>query len=136
MSLRDELQNIYHRHGYLTPHTVIEAASPPDHPLHGQFEWDDTVAGPLYRLDQARDLIRSFTVRYRRPNSEVDETVRFYHSVRTETGHVYHSLDDIRESEFLTKLVVIEAERRWRDLYNQFAHLAEFLEIVKADIAV
>lgn len=136
MSLREELQSIYEEHGYLTPRNVVEAAMPSDHPLHGRFVWDDTVAGPLYRLDQARDLIRSFTVRYRKADSEVEETVRFYHSVRTETGQVYRSLDDIQQSEFLQKLVLVEAERRWRELYAQFAHLAGFLELVKEDIAV
>lgn len=136
MSLRNELQSIYEQTGFLTAQVVVDAAVPEDSPLHDRFEWDDSIAGPLYRLEQARDLIRSFTVRYRQPNSETEETVRFYHSVREESGQVYRSLDDIKESEFLTKLVLNEAERAWRDLLAKYGHMAEFLEVVKADIAV
>lgn len=136
MSLRAELETIYAQQGFLTPQMVVDAGTPEDHPLHARFEWDDTVAGSLYRLDQARDLIRSFTIRYRKADSEVEETVRFYHSVRTETGQVYRSLDDIQQSEFLQKLVLVEAERRWRELYAQFAHLEGFLNLVREDVAV
>lgn len=45
--------------GNLTPDAVVEAARPKAHPLHHRFEWDDSVAGHKYRLDQARALIRT-----------------------------------------------------------------------------
>lgn len=136
MSLRNELQTVYEQNGFLTPQVLVEAAIPESHPLHGRFEWDDKIAGPLYRLNQARELIQSVKVRYRKPNTEEEGTVRFYHSVRADQGNVYHSVDDIKENEFLTKLLLAEAERSWRDLYARYSHLEEFLEVVKADITV
>ena len=46
----------------LIPEDVVEAARDERHVLHGYFEWDDTVAGNLYRIEQARTLIREVKV--------------------------------------------------------------------------
>lgn len=45
--------------GTITPQTVIDDAKDPASPLHEHFEWDDTKAAHAYRIDQARELIRS-----------------------------------------------------------------------------
>lgn len=45
--------------GKITPQTVLEDAQDPASPLHEHFEWDDTKAAQAYRIDQARELIRS-----------------------------------------------------------------------------
>lgn len=42
----------------LRPSEVVAAATDESSPLHGQFEWDDGIAGHEYRLGQARQLIR------------------------------------------------------------------------------
>lgn len=47
--------------GKLTPETVVEAAKDVKNPLHDEFEWDDTVAGHLFRVEHARKLMRSVT---------------------------------------------------------------------------
>lgn len=54
-----ELGRIADAHGRLDPEDVVRAAADDDSPLHARFEWDDTRAGHLYRLEQARALIRS-----------------------------------------------------------------------------
>jgi hypothetical protein len=48
--------------GRLTPDAVVAAAVDPDSPLHSHFVWDDSEAADLYRIDQARTLIRSVRV--------------------------------------------------------------------------
>ena len=45
--------------GKITPDAVVDSARNPHSPLHPCFEWDDSIAGDLYRLGQARELIRS-----------------------------------------------------------------------------
>jgi hypothetical protein len=50
--------------GRLTPDAVVAAARPEDHPLHEHFEWNDSEAGKRYRIEQARQLIRSVTVEF------------------------------------------------------------------------
>ena len=48
--------------GRLDPNRVIEVAADTESPLHGCFEWDDSVAGQKWRLEQARELIREIRV--------------------------------------------------------------------------
>jgi hypothetical protein len=59
---RQALLELEDEHGRLTPELVVKAAAAPDHPLHSEFEWNDSVAAQRFRLAQARTLIRS--VRY------------------------------------------------------------------------
>lgn len=47
------------RDGRLSAEEVVAFARDPSNVLHGEFEWDDVVAGHRYRLDQARRLIRT-----------------------------------------------------------------------------
>ena len=53
-----ELKAIEDRRGRLTPHQVVEAAESEDSALHDCFEWDDTIAGAAYRVEQARELLK------------------------------------------------------------------------------
>lgn len=48
--------------GRLTADMVLKDAKKQSSPLHGEFEWDDAVAGHKYRLEQARDLIAGHKV--------------------------------------------------------------------------
>lgn len=44
------------------PEELVQLASEEDNPCHDYFEWDDSAAAHEYRLNQARRLLRSFTV--------------------------------------------------------------------------
>lgn len=46
----------------LTPTDVVEDAADDRSPLHALFEWDDGEAARQYRLDQARNVIRTIEV--------------------------------------------------------------------------
>lgn len=48
--------------GRLTPKALVDESRPDDAPLHGCFEWNDTVAAEMYRQTQAAYLIRSVEV--------------------------------------------------------------------------
>lgn len=50
--------------GRLTPRAVVEAARDPNSPMHACFEWDDSVAGDKWRIEQARRLIRTVRIVY------------------------------------------------------------------------
>jgi hypothetical protein len=42
----------------ITPRSLWESARDADHPLHDEFEWDDSVAAAAHRDEQARRLLR------------------------------------------------------------------------------
>ena len=46
----------------LIPEDVVKAAESPTHVLHDAFEWDNSIAGHNWRLEQARVLIREVKV--------------------------------------------------------------------------
>lgn len=48
--------------GGLTPKRLVEASRDEQAPLHAEFEWDDTVAGELYREQQAQTLIQHLVI--------------------------------------------------------------------------
>ncbi len=62
--LQSEIQKIYDEHGEVTPSLVLKKAKLKRNPMHSLFEWDDTIAGNEYRLDQSRRFIRQVTIIY------------------------------------------------------------------------
>lgn len=50
----------------ITPQNVLNLAKNEDSEIHNDFEWDDSIAGEKYRLQQARTMIQNFVI-------EVDE---------------------------------------------------------------
>jgi hypothetical protein len=134
MSLRDQLQQIYDQHGQLTPALVVDEARDENHPLHSRFQWDDAVAGESWRRQQAHELIRSVRVVYKEADDKSGEkSVRAYHAVPTENGHVYEPVDKILADDFATKLVLQAMERDWKDLKRRYEGFQEFRKMVRRD---
>ena len=46
----------------LTPSSFVEASRDPKSPTHTMIEWRDDVAAEAYRLEQAKNIIRSIVV--------------------------------------------------------------------------
>ena len=44
-------------HGVIQPRVLVDEARDPTHPLHNEFEWDDTLAAEAWREEQARHII-------------------------------------------------------------------------------
>lgn len=57
-----EMERLRRKHR-LTGEDLLEVARPESSPIHGAFEWDDSVAGEEYRLIQARNLCRAIAVK-------------------------------------------------------------------------
>ena len=138
MQLRDHLQAIADDHdGVLTPAIVVEAASEPAHPLHDRFDWDDTVAAERWRLAQGGALIRKAMVRYREATAtEAAGDVRAWVNTLDAQGQrVYRPIHDVAGDDFASALLLREAEREWQALHRRYGHLAEFVAMVRGDVA-
>jgi hypothetical protein len=135
MSLRDELQKIYESRGSLTPSIVLDEARDPAHPLHSRFMWDDTDAAESWRRHQAQDLIRSVRVRYAEAtDKEPARSVRAFHAVRREDGHVYEPAEKVAEDPFTKRLVLADMQRDWLALKRRYEQFAEFAAMVRTDL--
>jgi len=139
VTLRDALQTVYARHGKLTPQIVVdEARAAQDEAgqlLRGRLEWDDAVAGEAHRRQQAHEMIRSVRVVYREAtDKKPEQSIRAFHAVRGNEGHVYEPLDKVSADPFLSRLVMADMEREWRQLKSRWEHFREFMEMVRRDV--
>lgn len=135
MDLRGELQSIYEQHKKLTPALVVDIARDPEHPLHSRFQWNDAVAGEAWRRQQAHELIRSVRVVYREASETFPEkSVRAFHAVRKEDGHVYEPVDKVAADDFTRRLVLADMERDWKALRRRYEDFEEFTAMVRRDL--
>ena len=80
--IKDELHKIAAKaDGLLTPEAVVETAKDKQSPLHSSFEWNDGHAAELYRLDQARRIIRLAVEVVQPPNGGEPITIRSFVSL-------------------------------------------------------
>ena len=105
--------------GEVTATTVLRAARRPSSPLHPAFEWDDQRAGELYRLGQARYIVRSIRV----IEEDGGEPERVFYHVRTEKVDAYVTKvaimadDELRQAALREALAMLNAARsRYREL--------------------
>lgn len=125
--LADELAKVERDDdGRLHPEAVVEAAANKRSPLHEEFTWDDAEAGHLYRIEQARTLIRVVVVRYEEDG--IDRKLPVYINLVADRqfGGGYRPLDDVMRSADLTRQLVETAESelrgwmgRWEEMVPQ-----------------
>jgi hypothetical protein len=113
--------------GSITSKEVLEDAKKTTSPLHGYFEWDDSVAAEKYRISQAGYLLRSIEVVITRPDG-TEMQVRQYYSIKNETDEgteqKYYTLGSVLNDAEKRKQVVATAYsevKNWRERYGQYS---------------
>ena len=83
--------------GRLVPEEIVRAAESPMSPLHLCFTWDDALAGHAWRIEQARDLIRTVRVQVTTETRTIS-TVRYVHDPSLAPGEQgYVSVEGLRD---------------------------------------
>lgn len=119
--------------GMLTPAAVVDAARDEEHPLHTRFEWDDAVAGEAYRVEQARNLIRS--VKIEREDKTPSDLRAFVSISRPNTPQrEYVPTVEALEDPITRKLLLSEMRRDWETLRTRYQHMSEFADMIAASI--
>lgn len=121
--------------GILTARMIVEAASDPAHLLHSHFEWRDDVAGPKYRVQQARQLVRVIREVYVGARGH-PEQIRVFHSMPVPSapgGRAYVPLDEIKANEVMTAQLKRQMEMEWRALRRKYDHFEDFIRMVRRD---
>lgn len=118
--------------GILKPETVIEEAKPKNHPLHNDFEWDDTKAGYKYRLEQARYMIR-MCVTVVESNNQLKEYPTFVSlSVdRKKDGGGYRALVDVMSHEEHRWVLLRDALNDMTIFTSKYWHLQELSSVIE-----
>ena len=135
--LARQLEEVRDRRGELTPPAILEdvKATGKSHPLYSRFEWNNRIAGEAYRLSQAHKLIQVVELVYQNDSGEEKKT-RFYAAVSRPNTHQpnYEPVESVALDPLKRKILLQDAERRWRQLKSQFGHLSEFMDMVNADL--
>jgi hypothetical protein len=144
-----ELQKIADQPSGLRPESVVEAARPPQNPMHSAFTWDDTTAATKFRLQEAEYLIRSVIlvpddVTPEDIHAVIEDCPRAFHNVRpnisdepdpgvpnTRRGE-YMSHDDVMRDPYLRAQLIKQAMSNLAAWGRKYRHLKEFKRIVKA----
>lgn len=135
MTLREELEAIRDKHGYLDPEIVLTEASAKNHPLHGRFEWDDKIAGSAWRREQAHQLIRSVRIKYAAPDGRPKDTRAFLAVPRSDPPRPeYVPVENVMRDDFSRRIVLLQMEREWRTLQARYGDLVEFGDLVRATL--
>lgn len=119
--------------GYFTPEDVVNAARPKASPLHEYFEWNDSRAAELYRINQARKIIQCVVVRIE--GSDVREFQNVF--VKEENRRMYVHTNEARKSEALWEQVLAQALEEiyaWKRRYQNLKQLSSIMtEITKIE---
>jgi hypothetical protein len=113
---------------------VLESASDPTSPLHDEFTWDDTEAARQFRLEQARELVRSIRVTFETPERK-EVTINVMTTVA--------SLDHAQRSDYvplafamsrtdLRQEVLARAIKELESFKQKYEHLSELAEVIDA----
>jgi hypothetical protein len=82
-ALVSTLEGLYQKRKVILASDLVKEVAAKNHPLHGEFEWNNTKAAEKYRLHQARQLIASVRIRIMDDGVQVEPT-RAYVNVRPE----------------------------------------------------
>ena len=125
-----ELRSIWDQRGCLTPSLVVEEARAAGHPLHDELEWDDSVAGAEYRLQQAAAMIRSVKITLTREDRPDEE-----HKIRAWLPAKYAGPDDAKPGQYVPtedvgglqrELMLRQMRRELAALERRYRGLEEF----------
>jgi hypothetical protein len=107
--------------GLLMPSKVVEYAENPETALHGEFNWDDTEAARLYRLQQAREVIRVHVTIV----GENPQPIRAYVSLSTDRtmGGGYRAIVDVLDSSEQRAVMLMDALNELRAFKRKYDHL-------------
>jgi hypothetical protein len=131
---KQALADISERNGHISPALVVKAAKSITNPLHDYFKWDDAEAGNLFRLAQARLLIREVKldiVRRDDKKREISiETSRAYVSPPSiRGGQSYLKLSDAMDNPVLRDEMLERAKRELKALKDRYKQLDELASV-------
>lgn len=119
----------------VTPSQVVEKAESEDSELHKCFTWDDTEAAGLWRLKEAREVMRQLIV-ITRPDpeepEEQKEPVQFRLLMKNDNSHssgYKQTIVMVRDEDEYKKLLD-QAYAELRTFKNKYSMLSELKEIL------
>lgn len=130
------------RYGHIHPQIIVDEARNPKNPLHGQFMWNDREAAEKYRLDQARDMLRSIRIIQYSSSGKAEKQIAYVNvSIASESAggvesegedvSTYMAVPIVTASENLYSQVLQQAISMLSGLWRRYEFIAEASKAVK-----
>lgn len=131
ITVGEELQNIEKKHGAIKPELVVAEAKPKSSPLHEFFTWDDSEAAIQWRLDQARQVVRSVRIIHDDTPAAEQPMIRAFVSVKAADtdkfdGTGYISTTRAMKIGFYHDQVLAAAKNELEQWRRRYSDLKEF----------
>ena len=126
------MRSVREASGWYDPEEILRLAKPPSSGIHKMFQWDDTIAGHLYRVGQCRDYIRD--IRIDLVSRDGLKEIKFAVAHPEDGGYVNHVKDVLQKPrirELYLEQALIDAER-WMARYKCFKELNEVFSAIEA----
>lgn len=118
--------------GVLTAEAVVEAASDESNPLHDSFCWDNSEAAHLYRLHQARNLIRVSVTMLDVPNAMPQRVFVSLTPDREVEGGGYRALTAVMSDAEMRAQLLMDAQAEMEVFERKYNALVELAEVFAA----
>ena len=129
MTWQEALRDIESRNGILNAEDVVSEAKNKKSPLHSKFTWDDTVAGKLYRIHQARNLIRVYVEILPEAEDGIEHNV--FVSLREDRyeGGGYRTIVNVMQDDCLRQKLLNDAKQELQYFKNKYKMLKELASV-------
>jgi len=119
----------------LKPEMVLDESRKKGSVLHDYFEWDDSLAGEKYRIEQARYLIRSIKITIEHGDEKYE--VRSFISLMIQNGDVkperkYIPSEVVFKDKVFRKQAIKEAMSEFIAIQMKYRDIKELAEIFSA----
>lgn len=125
---RTIFEKLYSKHGYVNAELVVKEGAKKTSPIHDAFEWDDTVAGHRWRINQGAEMVRALrVVQVESPdNGDVDPfLVRVFLHTRLNGRMGYMAVADVMADDTKYQSTLAEAIRQLKGLRDRFEFIHE-----------
>ncbi len=126
-----ELQAIEQRYGAIKPDLVVSEARPKGSPLHPFFTWDNGKAADQWRLEEARQIVRSVRIIHDDIPAAEQPVIRAFVSVKASDrdrfdGTGYISTTRAMKVAFYHDQVLASAKNELEQWRRRYSDLKEF----------
>jgi hypothetical protein len=123
-------EQIENNNGGVTKESFLEASRPEDSPTHELFEWNDTRAAELYRLDTSKRIIGCLRVTYINPKEEECNVRAFVNVSDYSEKPQYESVDVILKEEDKRAVYLKRIKQELDNYIRRNAHIEELADIL------
>lgn len=132
-----EIQRAESLFGKITGETVLQVASDESSPIHKIFEWDNSKAGHLYRLSQARSVINNIEVKVIVDNEP--RNIPVFEIVSSNAGQSYKHIEvmtlDERKQVIQSTISMINILKNKIKCYKDFENVITHLDAAVDELA-